>query len=346
MTGRTRFAFCGTLLALLGACPLAVLAQGELLPPRSLTSPMPAAPVNARNVPVEGFVTVRYSVLADGKVVDVRAIGAMPPSIDPAPTVAAVSGWTFLPGTRNGQAIDWHNNETVVVFRSTAGAESDNTAFRDGFAAIEAMLAAETVDYAAALAASESLLSEHATRLDDIGLAMVQSALIQIGAGSLNSALLRLRMATDPRVPMLSGTELRPALELRMRLEGQLGRIGDGLQSYGRLVKGLGPNGADPELASLGDQLRLKADSPDLLEVRGRIVGDTWRIEPSRPFFFIANVQGTLRTIVAECDTRRIELVFNPADDYGLPDTLGNCTIFVHGDRNTDFSFVEALPPE
>jgi hypothetical protein len=131
-----------------------------------------------------------------------------------------------------------------------------------------------------------------------------------------------------------------------MRLEGQLGRIGDGLQSYGRLVKGLGPNGADPELAALGEQLRLKAASPDLIEVRGRIVGDSWRIEPSRRFFFIANVQGTLRSIVAECDTRRIELAFNPEDDYGLPDALGNCTIFVQGDRNTDFSFVEALPPE
>jgi hypothetical protein len=346
MIERTRLAFCGTLLALLGASPLAALAQGELIAPRSLTSPLPPSPTNARNVPVEGYVTVRYSVLADGKPVNVRAVDAMPPSIDPAPTVATVGTWTFAPGTRNGQAIDWHNNESVVVFRSTAGAESDNSAFREGFAAIETMLAAETIDYAAALAASETLLNEHATRLDDIGLAMVQSAVIQIGAGALNSALLRLRMATDPRVPMLSGTELRPALELRMRLEGQLGRIGDGLQSYGRLVKGLGPNGADPELASLGETLRLKAASPDLIEVRGRIVGDSWRIEPSRRFFFIANVQGTLRTIVAECDTRRIELEFNPEDDYGLPDALGNCTIFVHGDRNTDFSFVEALPPE
>jgi hypothetical protein len=208
------------------------------------------------------------------------------------------------------------------------------------------MLGTEMPDYPAALAASETLLSEYATRLDDIGLAMVQSAIIQIGAGSLNSALLRLRMATDPRVPMLSGTELRPALELRMRLEGQLGRVGEGLKSYERLVKGLGPNGADADLAAMGQQLRAKAESPDHIEVRGRILGDSWRIDPSRRFFYIANVQGALRSIVAECDTRRIELAFNPEDDYGLPDALGDCTIFVHGAGNTDFSFVEALPPE
>jgi hypothetical protein len=145
---------------------------------------------------------------------------------------------------------------------------------------------------------------------------------------------------------MLSGTELKPALELRMRLEGELGRVGDALASYARLAKGLGPGGMDAEIATLGEQLRAKAASDDLIEVRGRIVGDSWRIEPSRRFFFIAGVQGAVRTIVAECDTRRIELAFNPEDDYGLPDALGNCSIFVHGDRNTDFSFVEAPPPE
>ena len=346
MTGRTRIAFCGMLLALVGASPLPALAQGGLIAPRALTSPLPPVPTNARNVPVEGYVTVRYSVLADGKPSNVYAIDAMPPSIDPAPTVATVSGWTFLPGTRNGQAIDWHNNESVVVFRSTAGAESDNTTFQERFAAIEAMLAAETPDYAAALAASESLLREDATRLADIGLAMVQSAIIQINARSLNSALLRLRMATDPRVPMLSGTELKPALELRMRLEAELGRVGDALESHARLARGLGPDGMGAELTAMAEQLRAKAASNELIEVRGRIVSDRWRIEPSRRFFFIDVPQGTLRSVVAECDTRRIELAFNPDDDYGLPDALGNCTIFVHGDRNTDFSFVEAPPPE
>ena len=98
MTGRTGLALCGTLLALLGASPLAALAQSELIAPRSLISPLPPAPTNARNVPVEGYVTVRYTVLADGKAVNVRAIDAMPPSIDPAPTIATVGTWTFAPG--------------------------------------------------------------------------------------------------------------------------------------------------------------------------------------------------------------------------------------------------------
>jgi hypothetical protein len=346
MIDRLRGACRGILLALACACPLAGNAQGVLHEPRALTSPLPPAPVNARNVPTEGYVTVRYSVLADGKPTDVRAIDFMPPSIDPAPTVATVSSWTFAPGTRNGQPIEWHNGETVVVFRSTAGVEGDNAAFQERYAAIEMMLAADPVDYPAALAASESLLSEHSTQLSEIGVAMVQSAIIQIGAGTLNSALQRLRMATDPRVPMLSGTELKPALELRMRLEGELGRVGDALASHERLMKGLGPGNGDAEFTTIGQELRTKASTEEFLEVRGRIVSDSWRIDPMRRLFFIPRVEGTIRTIVAECDTRRIEIPFNSEDDYSLPDALGDCTIFVEGDRNTDFSFVEVLPAE
>ena len=352
MTRRIRSAFGSVLFALVGAMPLTALGQGELIAPRALTSPLPAIPTNARQVPVEGYVTVRYSVLADGKPTNVRVIDFMPPSIDPAPTVTTVESWTFLPGTRDGQAIDWHNNETVVVFRSSAGVEVDATGFAERYAAIEGMLAeiaalpeAKPADYAPALTASESLLNEYSTRLADIGLAMVQRAIIEIGLSSLNAALGHLRMATDPRVPMLSGTELGPALQLRMQLEGALGRIADAQASHARLAKGLGANPPDPEFTETGNKLA-QAETEDFLSVTGRIVNDSWRIDANRRLFFIPEVKsGTIRTIVAECDTRRVELAFNPADDYQLPDSFGACTIFVNGDRNTDFTFVQALPP-
>lgn len=345
MTRRIRSAFGSVLFALFGAMPLTALGQGDLIAPRALTSPVPAMPTNARQVPVESYVTVRYSVLADGKPTNVRVIDFMPPSIDPAPTVTTVESWTFLPGTRGGQAIDWHNNETVVVFRASAIVEVDSTGFAERYGAIEAMLAADPVDYAAALAASESLLSEYSTRLADTGLAMVQAAIIEIGIGSLNSALGHLRMATDPRVPMLSGTELLPALRLRMQLEGTLGRIADAQASHARLAKGLGASPPDAEFTETGARLA-DAEKQEFLSVTGRILNDSWRIDANRRFFFIPEVKsGTIRTIVAECDTRRVELAFNSADDYQLPDSFGACTIFVNGDRNTDFTFVQALPP-
>jgi hypothetical protein len=80
--------------------------------------------------------------------------------------------------------------------------------------------------------------------------------------------------------------------------------------------------------------------------VKGRIDAASWRIDPSRRFFFILLTGGAISSIDAECDTRRVELQFNPDDNYGLPESFGACTIFVNGDAGTTFSFVEALPSE
>jgi hypothetical protein len=144
---------------------------------------------------------------------------------------------------------------------------------------------------------------------------------------------------------MLSGTELLPALQLRMRVEAELGRVAEAQVSHARLAKGLGPGVSDADFTKIGQDLATRS-TEEFLPVTGRIVrGDSWRIDASRRFFFIPEVKtGTINTIVAECDTRRVELAFNSEDDYQLPESFGDCTIFVNGNLNTDFTYVEALP--
>ena len=322
-------------------------AQQGLVAPRPLTSPQPPQPTNAAGTPVEGWVTVRYSVGADGKPSGVHAVDVMPPTIDPAPTVAAVSGWTFSPGLQNGRPIDWHNSETVVTFRLQSGPEASSPEFSDRYGAIAEMLAADPIDFAAANAASQALIGAHSTRLADLGLALTQAAVIHYEAKDPHSALAAMRRATDPRVPMLGGTELFPAVQLRLQLENDLGRIDDALETYGRLAKGLGPRASDAVFAQLGAELRMKSSDDEFLAISGRLDGGSWRIDADRRYFFLSDVEnGSVNTIVAECDTRRIELPFDPDDNYGLPDGFGNCTLFVEGAPGTTFYFVAVLPPE
>lgn len=316
-----------------------------LVAPRPLTSPQPPQPTNALDVPVEGWVTVRYSVSASGAPSNVRAVEFMPPTIDPAPTIETVSGWTFSPGMQNGRAIDWHNNESIVVFRLQSGAGQASEEYQQTYESVNALLDAEPVDYAAALAANNKLLGEYSLRLSDIGLALTQATVIQDSRMDPISALESLRLATDPRLPMLSGTELFPAVQNRLRLEFELGRIDDALASYNRLAKGLGPNQNDVFM-QLGSRLRTQSQRDALLRIKGRIDSDAWRINADRRYFYLSDINGTVRSIVAECDTRRIELEFDPDTDYGLPDALGDCTIFVEGDPGTTFTLAAALPPE
>jgi hypothetical protein len=313
----------------------------DLIAPQPITSPQPPQPTNATGQVIDGWVTVRYSVLANGTPANVRVANVMPPSIDPAPTLASFSEWRFTPGTRDGSAIDWHNNEIKVTYRSQGGMSPTADAFAASYAAISDQM--ESEDYEAALAASDQLIASNASRMSELGLALVQNAFIHRELGDWYSALGPLQMATDPQLPMLSGVELYPALQLRMSVEQNLSRTQDALESYKRLARAVG--GQDQALAQQGEAMANAWEQAPLLEVKGRIDDGSWRLDAGRRFFFIDGIDGRITTIDAECDTRRLSLEFDPSADYQLPTSFGDCTLFLHGDDGTRFSLIEALPP-
>lgn len=317
------------------------LAQG-LVAPQPITSSQPPQPVNESGQRIDGWVTLRYSVLADGTTTNVRALNVMPPTIDAEPVLQAAAQWTFAPGTRDGAPIDWHNNETRVVFRSQGGGSPTADAFAEGYAAIGSLL--EDGNHDAALAASDTLIAQNSARLSEIGLALVQQALIHVEREDYHSALPPLQMATDPRVPMLDGVQLFAALQLRMQVEQNLSHTYEAIQSYQRLAKGIGPNEPN-QLQPQGDLLMQIWEEEPMLAVFGRIDNGSWRFDAGRPFFYIAGINGNISTIEADCETQRVALTFDPDADYQLPESFGACTLFVKGDEGTTFSLVEALPP-
>lgn len=335
--------------SILSAGPLG--AQSKLVAPRATASPQPELLTHANGSPVEGWVTVRYTVHADGTPTDIRAINFMPPSVDPAPTLAAFADWRFAPGTSDGEAIDWHNNESVVVFRAPAGTVTAPPDFDTEYARIAEMVAAEETAeapdltaYDRAAEASDNLLNDHAVTLADIGLALAQRAFIETGRSNRHGALEPLRMATDPRVPMLSGPDLFPTLQLRMQIEVELGRKRAALESWERLARGLGRS-VPPEFVDVGDAIRRDVETVEFNPVAGLLVDGSWRIDAGRPFFYIDDIDGRIDTIEGECDTRRFSLEFSAEADYGLPAEFGQCIVFVRGESGTYFDFIEVLGP-
>lgn len=329
----------------LAAIGLPAWAQSGLVAPRATATPQPPQPTNAQGEPVEGWISLRYTVRDDGTPTDIRAIDVMPPSIDPAATIEAVGNWTFSPGTRDGEAIDWFNNETIVVFNSEDVPSEPSQAFVDGYQAIVGMIQEKNFD--AAIPLSRKLIDEQAKRLEDIGVALAQSAFVYFGNGDFHAALHPIQQASDPRVPLLGGDDLFGALQIRMQVEQALGRSAEALQTYERLNTALGPNADDlgPTFVTIGEKLRDAVANAQYLPVAARVDDRPWRIDAERRFFYIEDIEGEIQTIDAECDTRKISLAFNPEDNYGLPDSFGDCVVFVHGDPGTEFTFVQVLPP-
>lgn len=310
-------------------------AQTGVVPPRVLTQPQPPLPTNASDVPIEGWAIVRYSVLEDGTTSGVRVVDIMPPMIDPGPTIEAVEQWTFDPGSRDGETVDWHNSEAVVVFDLADGSTSPSEQFIARYDAIGRLLEAES--YEAALAETESLLDD-STSHAEVGLALAQQAIAYLGLADLHAALIRLRLASDPRIPTLPAAELLSALQLRFQIEVQLGRRSEALATYQRIAHALGAESANPYQA-IAEQLAVEWETVDALPVQARVADEPWRIAAGRRTFTVAEADGTIRGIDIECDFRAARLEFQPNAEWSLPASWGACELFIDADPGTSFLY-------
>jgi hypothetical protein len=330
-------------------------AQESFVAPRAVAQPAPPLTTNAIGIPTEGWAVVRYTVLTDGTTSRIDVIDIVPPSADPTATIEAIEQWTFTPGTKDGDAIDWHNNESIVVFQSPAD-DAGSTMFEEAYAEIVDIIQAqvptsEGPETEQAIAAFErareanlKLLNEHATRVEDIALALSQAGLINIYLKNSHEAYDFSRRATDPRNPLLEGQDLRVALQQRFQLEATLGRTRDALRTYERIAAGYASDESNPtsELAGL---LRTRARDQEILQAMGFVGEQPWRIDASRKIFTLNDIEGRVTSIDAECDSARIRLDYQPDVEWRLPDSLGDCTYFVNAEPGTSFSFYELLPP-
>jgi hypothetical protein len=339
-----------------GAAQLAI-AQRGLVGPTAISQPAPVLTSNAVGTPTEGWAVVRYWVLEDGTTASVRVVDSVPPGADPNSTIAAVRQWTFRPGTKDGEPIDWINNEAIVVFQPRTEDSEPSSAFRDRYTEIFETIQAQiaTVDgpdaddavkaYEDMRDANLELLREHTTRLEDIALGLSQAMFINIYSQDAHKAYEFARRATDPRNDLLEGEDLRAALQQRLQLEATLGRIRDALITFDRIDAGYGPDETNPA-AEFAERLRNRVENDEILKALGYVDERPWRIDASRKIFTVGEIDGAIDSIDAECDVARIRLDYQADVDWRLPESLGACTYFVNAEPGTSFSFFEMLPLE
>jgi hypothetical protein len=336
----------GLLHAILSATVLGTtvpsLAQTVLTPPSPVTQGQPDTARNIVGIPVEGWAIVRYSVLQDGRTSHVRVVESVPPSLDIDGIAEAAQGWTFQAATSDGAAIDWHNGESIVAFGATDSTVTEpSPEFLSAYDAIVGMI--DTDRFTEALEASSALLNEQATSRIELGLAMAQLASINILGDNPHRALRYLRLATDRRVPSLPLQDLFPALQLKLRVETELGRWREALITYDWIAAGLDPDAPNPFI-DVANMLQGQWDNAEFLEISA-FIGDTpWRYDIGRRYFYVDKVNGAIDSIDVECDTRRLTIDFQADADYQLPEAFGDCTLFVNGTPGTSFSYIGVLP--
>lgn len=292
----------------------------------------------------EGWVKLRYSVLADGATADVRVVDAMPAGLDPASAMAAVQAWTFEPATADGVPVDWHNNLAVIVFSREEAEREGSPEFAEAYEEVAELVSDER--YERAKARNERMQRELAVTLDDVQLAQLQLAAIERALGDPHAALAAIRRATEPAIPQLADEELTFALEHRFALELQLGLAVDALETNERraAVERL-PSGHP--LARQGETLEQSLRAPDTsLAARGRIDDNgrwahalTWRT------FAVGDVDGRNENLEVACDRNRALLPFEADVEVTIPAAWGECVLLVEGRPDTTFMLHEFRQP-
>lgn len=292
----------------------------------------------------EGWVKLRYSVLADGSTADVRVVDAMPPWLDALTAIAAAQAWTFEPATEEGMPIDWHNNVAIIVFDREEATDEGWPEFADASDDVAELISSGR--YAQAKSRNEAMQRELAVTLDELAYAEMQLAAIEHALGDPHAALDAIRRATEPSVHRLADEELAPALEHRFSLELELGLAADALQTYARRAA-LGRLPKREPMARRGAALGKALEAPDaVLAEQGRIdESGIWEHALSWRTFSVAGIDGRAEGLEAECNRNKGALPFEPDAEMTIPAGWGDCVVLVKGTPETTFVVYEFREP-
>lgn len=334
--GTIRWAAVVVAAAALGAVSAA--GAQEVSPPVPREQPQPDIPEHQFGFPIEGWVKVRYTVLADGSTAEVRVVEALPPNLPTKDAESAVEDWIFAPATAGGEPVDWHNNESLIIFDAEEIPLEPSPFFAEGYAEIIELIDDEAFDKALT---QNRILNTRAVRLNEIAIAQVQASALHAATSNPHEAYAAILRATDARVPSLNEEDLANALRHRFALAVELGHFKDALDTHERLEE-ITPAADDDPIVAQAEQIRQALeDGEAAVLVQGRVDRDAWSYAPMWRTFTLTDVDGTVRGIELDCERRKAELEYAPESEWSVPESWGACTIFVDARRNTSFSLVE-----
>ena len=90
-------------------------------PLQFVSGPDPVYPLEAKAAKIEGHVTVRYDVTAEGSVTNLRVVESAPAEVFVEAALAAVSQWQFSPPVEAGRNVALFDRVSTLRFRVGEG---------------------------------------------------------------------------------------------------------------------------------------------------------------------------------------------------------------------------------
>lgn len=347
---KSRFSACGLATVLLSAS-LAVAKSYDIavdtlsLAADVVDKTMPAFPDDKdMRKGQEGWVQVNFVVAPDGSVVDPIVTDSVGGEAFEQSAVDAVSNWKFEPADEGAA-----NNTVAIRFEHSGDSGKASRSFMRWYKMIVTDLASDKVEKA-----RENL--ERAKAFG--GWNLYESSILAIVEGRVaesegNDSLSReaFRQALDiGDSKALTAKTKRELLASLIRIETEQQRFVEAGEALDTLRDTKGHASVVESLASEIEALQAGIANATEITVEGVVSAPcdceagqaVWAHKPSLRHFTLENIEGNVERLEARCDADRLVTSIDAQEAWSIPESWGDCDVFVFGEDGASFAFVES----
>lgn len=337
--------------SLLGLLVLPLLSQAEspvkaevfdtVIAAEPIERTPPKYPINAAMLKQEGWVQVSFVIGDDGKVLDpIITDSSGIKSLEKA-ALRSISGWQYSPAMRDGEAIEQCQTQVQLDFKLDNNQKAGvRRKFRNKYMKISKAIAEQ--DFASAeLGLQEFKEDKLWNRTESAWYWLLDANFARAIKDSHRELASSFRGVLSGEEEL--GTQNYQYLQSRLFvLQLQDNQLPAALETYKHLVESKNGVEAAKPLDAYVAKIKEVLNSDQPIARAARLQGSrNWTHKLTRNSFSMNNINGQLDEMEIRCDNKRSRSTIANDLTWTIPESWGQCTVFVKGAENSSFTLIE-----
>ena len=320
--------------------------MGTLAQP--IAKPKPEYPRDLLVKRKEGYVELSYVISPEGTVSNVVVNDIIGPKILGAEAKRAVEKWTFTPATWQGQPVQQCSNQVAISFVLSPKQSGGSPKHVRQYKEINVLI--DQGNHSAAADALDKIFDDELNQYEH-GFFNIQRARLAHAQNLPNTEHYYLQRAAVGE-KILGRAVSREILTKLFVAEVNSGNFAEAMETYEQLRKHSAQIDDWQLYESRYAQIVATRDGADILVTQGQIhdAGESedsfWRHSLLRRSVEFAEIQGKLDKFEFRCDRKYFTDKVATDRNWAVPESWGQCEVFVYGEPSTSFKLVEPPPTQ
>lgn len=303
----------------------------------------PKYPESAARAGQEGWVQVSFVVNKQGEVIDPIVEDSSGIRSFEKAALRAVKKWQYSPASRNGEPIEQCHTQVQLDFALHKG-NGVRRKFAKNYRQVTEAIRQD--DMAAAFQAFAQMQGKKLhNRYENAWFWMLDTALAQsLGDNKRMASSAGRAINSSKTLDYLGKENYSNMVLVKISAELALEDYGQAYQTFTLLTERHEKDLPEliAQLTPQGKALQKLIEGNELLVKKGSLARDTsWAHNLQRNNFSLVDVQGELDTVDIRCQNKRSKFTYAEQTTWSIPDSWGQCRVFVTGLPDTTFSLVE-----